>query len=105
VCQAAGIAADRIVIDPGFGFGKTAAHNLTLLRRLREFTGEYPVLVGLSRKSLLKTLLGREPADRLHGSVALAVMAVLNGARIVRAHDVAATVDAIETIWAVREEQ
>jgi len=103
-CVAAGIAAGRIAIDPGFGFGKTVAHNLELLRRLPELTsGSPPLLVGLSRKSMLKSLLGREPADRLHGSVALAVLAVLGGARIVRAHDVAATVDAIATVMAVRE--
>jgi dihydropteroate synthase len=99
-CRAAGITPDRIVIDPGFGFGKTVAHNLALLRHLRELTeGEWPVLVGLSRKSILKSILGREL-----GSVALAVMAVLNGARIVRVHDVAATVDAIKTVIAVRGE-
>jgi dihydropteroate synthase len=102
-CRAAGIAADSITIDPGFGFGKTLAHNLELLRRLTELTqGEWPVLVGLSRKSMLKSILGRAPQDRLHGSVALAVVAVLNGARIVRAHDVAATVDAIKTVMAVQ---
>ncbi len=97
-----GIAEERIAIDPGFGFGKTVAHNLEILRRLRELTrSARPVLVGLSRKSMLKSLLGRGPDERLHGSVALAVMAVLNGARIVRAHDVAATVDAIKTVMAV----
>jgi len=102
-CRAAGIAADRIAIDPGFGFGKTVAHNLELLRRLEALAecGQ-PVLVGLSRKSMLQSLLGRAPDERLHGSVALAVMAVLNGAHIVRAHDVAATVDAIKTVMAVR---
>jgi dihydropteroate synthase len=104
-CRTAGIAAERIAVDPGFGFGKTVAHNLELLRRLAELTeGGRPVLVGLSRKSMLETLLGRAPDERLHGSVALAVMAVLNGARIVRAHDVAATVDAIKTVMAVCRE-
>lgn len=104
-CRSAGIAAERIAIDPGFGFGKTVAHNVELLRRLGELVrGEYPVVVGLSRKSMLKSILGREPDERLHGSVALAVMAVINGARIVRAHDVAATVDAIKTVMAIRGE-
>jgi dihydropteroate synthase len=104
-CRSAGIGADRIAIDPGFGFGKTVAHNLELLRRLEELTrGEWPVLVGLSRKSMLKSILGRGPEERLHGSVALAVVAVLNGACIVRAHDVAATMDAIKTVMAVRGE-
>jgi dihydropteroate synthase len=102
-CRAAGIEEQRIAIDPGFGFGKTVAHNLELLRRLDVLARiGPPVLVGLSRKSMLKTLLGRGPGERVHGSVALAVMAVLNGARIVRAHDVAATVDAIKTVLAVR---
>lgn len=102
-CRAAGIPDERIAIDPGFGFGKTVSHNLQLLQRLGELCDlGPPVLVGLSRKSMLKALLGREPDERVHGSVALAVMAVLNGARIVRAHDVAATVDAIRTVTAVR---
>lgn len=103
-CRAAGIAGERIAIDPGFGFGKTVAHNLELLRRLDalERIG-LPILVGLSRKSMLKTLLGRGPDERVHGSVALAMMAVLNGANIVRAHDVAATVDALKVVVAVRE--
>jgi dihydropteroate synthase len=102
-CVAAGIPRERIAIDPGFGFGKTAAHNLELLRRLTELTsGPQPVLVGLSRKSLVGTILGRNGADRLHGSLALAAVAVLQGARIVRAHDVAATVDAVKVANAVR---
>jgi dihydropteroate synthase len=102
-CTAAGIAAERIAIDPGFGFGKTAAHNLELLRRLGELTNEaIPVLVGLSRKALVGSILGRETGERLHGSLALAAVAVLNGARIVRAHDVAATLDAVKVANAVR---
>jgi dihydropteroate synthase len=101
-CRIAGIADERIAVDPGFGFGKTVAHNLELLRRLKELERiGRPILVGLSRKSMLKTLLGRGPDERVHGSVALAVMAALNGARIVRAHDVAATVDAMRTVVAV----
>ena len=102
-CRAAGIPAGRLVIDPGFGFGKTLAHNATLLRGLDAITGEgWPVLVGLSRKSMLGKILNRPAAERVYGSIALAVMAVLKGARIVRAHDVAATVDALKTVTAMQ---
>jgi dihydropteroate synthase len=103
-CRAAGIGPERLVIDPGFGFGKTMAHNLELLRRLPELTSAgFPVLVGLSRKSMIASLLGRPTHERVHGSIALAVLAAANGARIVRAHDVAATVDALKILAAVRE--
>ena len=102
VAQAAGIPAARLVIDPGFGFGKTLEHNLELLRRLGEFTaGEVPVLAGLSRKSFVGKLTGRPQGDRVYGSVALAIIAAQNGARIIRAHDVAATVDALNVVAAV----
>lgn len=105
-CRAAGVAPQRIVIDPGFGFGKTLEHNLELLRHLRELAGaEWPVLVGLSRKSIVGTLTGRAAGERVHGSVALAVIAAMNGARIVRAHDVAATVDALKVVAAVAVEE
>jgi dihydropteroate synthase len=100
-CRAAGVPSDRIAVDPGFGFGKTLEHNLVLLRRLRELQDELPVLVGLSRKSMVGTLTGRGAGERVHGSIALAVIAALNGARIVRAHDVAATVDALKMVAAV----
>ena len=101
-CLAAGISADRILLDPGFCFGKTLEHNLELLRRLEELRLEgLPLLVGLSRKSIVGTLTGRSVADRIHGSVALAVVAALNGASIIRAHDVAATVDALKIVSAV----
>jgi dihydropteroate synthase len=101
-CRSAGFAAGRLAVDPGFGFGKTGEHNLTLLRRLRELAGDgAPVLVGLSRKSMLGTLTQRAPPERTAGSVALAVIAVLNGARIIRAHDVAPTVDALKVVAAV----
>jgi dihydropteroate synthase len=104
-CRAAGIAAERIAIDPGFGFGKTVAHNAALLRGLGALTTpDRPVLVGLSRKSMLGRILDKPAGDRVYGSIALAVMAVLNGARIVRAHDVAATVDALKTVAAMLEE-
>lgn len=102
-CQEAGIDADRLCIDPGFGFGKLAQHNLDLLKNLEELNGlGRPVLVGLSRKSMLKTLTGRDGADRLAGSIALATVAVLHGAAIVRAHDVAATVDAVRVAAVLR---
>jgi dihydropteroate synthase len=102
-CAAAGIEVARVCIDPGFGFGKQLAHNLALLRHLTGFAElGVPIVAGLSRKSMLGTLTGRGPSERLAGSVALATIAVLNGARIVRAHDVAATVDAVRVAWAVR---
>jgi dihydropteroate synthase len=102
-CVAAGFAVERLTIDPGFGFGKSQAHNLELLAHLEEFTGsQWPVVVGLSRKSMLGRLLGRPDADRLGASVALAVMAVLKHARIIRAHDVGATVDALKMVAAVQ---
>ena len=108
-CRAAGVSADRILIDPGFCFGKTLEHNLELLRRLMELSPcepgsqGLPVLVGLSRKSIVGTLTGRAMADRVYGSVALAVVAALNGALVVRAHDVAATVDALKIVSAVQK--
>jgi dihydropteroate synthase len=101
ICRAAGVSLQRIAVDPGFGFGKTLEHNLELLRRLRELHDELPMLVGLSRKSMVGTLTGRSAGERVHGSVALAVIAAINGARIVRAHDVAATVDALKMVDAV----
>jgi dihydropteroate synthase len=105
-CEAAGIAAERICLDPGFGFGKLISHNLALLRQLEQLAGlGRPLLVGLSRKSMLQKLTGRAVGERLAGSLALATMAVLHGARIVRAHDVAATVDALRVAAAVMSQQ
>jgi len=105
-CEAAGIARERIVIDPGFGFGKALEHSLQLLRGLERIASlGYPVLVGLSRKSMIGTILDRPVDRRLHGGLALAALAVANGARIVRAHDVAATVDAVRIAAAVRGTQ
>jgi dihydropteroate synthase len=102
-CEAVGIAADRIAIDPGFGFGKTVAHNLALVRRLPEFVSlGRPVLIGMSRKSSIAAITGRADTDRLAGSLALAVMAVQRGAHIIRAHDVAQTVDALKIAHAVQ---
>jgi dihydropteroate synthase len=102
-CRSAGIEAARLTVDPGFGFGKNLVHNLTLLRHLAELAVDgTPLLVGLSRKSTVGTLTGRPPAERVYGSVALAVLAALKGARIVRVHDVAATVDALKVTAAVQ---
>ena len=97
--EAAGIARQRIVIDPGFGFGKTLEHNLGLLRDLeRVAAGGVPVLAGLSRKSMIGALTGREVGDRIFGSVAAALIAAQRGAAILRVHDVAATRDAL-VVW------
>ena len=97
--ELAGITRDRVVIDPGFGFGKTLAHNLELLRRLRDLSGiGVPVLAGWSRKSSLGEVTGRPAGDRLAASLAAALIAVQNGARIVRVHDVAATRDVL-AVW------
>ena len=97
---AAGIDRERICIDPGFGFGKTVAHNYTLLREIGRMRSELarPVLAGLSRKSMIGAVVGRPVEQRLAGSLAGALAAVAQGARIVRVHDVAETVDAIQ-VW------
>ena len=102
-CQAAGIPRERLLVDPGFGFGKTLAHNLALLRGLPRLAAlGVPVLVGLSRKSMIGALLGDVPVgDRLHGSVAAALLAVQQGAAIVRVHDVGPTVQALRVLAAV----
>lgn len=98
-CEAAGIVRSRMVIDPGFGFGKTQAHNLALLRELDKLRGlGVPILAGLSRKSMLGALTGQDAGQRLPASVAAALIAVQRGAAIVRVHDVRATVDALK-IW------
>ena len=97
--DAVGIDLDRVVIDPGFGFGKTAEQNFELLARLEALCNQrQPVLVGLSRKSMISSVLDRPPEQRMVASVALALMAVERGARIVRVHDVAATFDAL-SMW------
>jgi dihydropteroate synthase len=97
--EAAGFQRNRIVIDPGFGFGKTLEHNLTLLRELKKLTElGVPLLAGLSRKSMLGTLTGQDVGQRLPASVAAALIAVQRGAKIVRVHDVRATVDALK-VW------
>jgi dihydropteroate synthase len=101
-CLSAGIPRERICIDPGIGFGKLLEHNLALLAGLAGI-GEpsLPILVGVSRKSLVGIITGRPPADRLAGSVAFAALAVALGAKIVRAHDIAATVDAVKVAAAL----
>lgn len=102
-CGAAGIPRERLLVDPGFGFGKTLAHNLALLRGLPRLAAlGVPVLAGLSRKSMIGALLGGVPVgERLHGSVAAAVLAVERGAAIVRVHDVGPTVQALRVLAAV----
>jgi dihydropteroate synthase len=97
--MAAGVARGRIVLDPGFGFGKDVAHNYSMLRHFERFAANgLPVLAGLSRKSMLGAVTGAAVEDRLIASIAAAVLAVERGARIVRVHDVAATVEALK-IW------
>jgi len=104
IAKSAGIDPARIVLDPGFGFGKTLDHNLELLARLDELVAiGFPILVGMSRKSMLGTLTGREcAADRVAASVAAHLLAAQKGAAIIRAHDVAETVDALKVLQAVR---
>lgn len=105
-CEAAGIARERLLVDPGFGFGKTVEHNYTLLRELRRFEALYvPVLAGLSRKSMLGAVTGQpNGVARMPASVAAAVLAVERGARIVRVHDVAATKDALAVLAAINKD-
>jgi dihydropteroate synthase len=98
-CEVAGVTRERIWIDPGFGFGKTLEHNVALFHALPRLIGHgYPVLVGLSRKSMLGALTGRSTEDRLAASVAAAVLAARRGAAVVRVHDVAETVDALKVM-------
>jgi dihydropteroate synthase len=102
-CLAAGIRREHILLDPGFGFGKTTQHNLLLLRQLDALVATgFPVLVGLSRKSLIGNVLGVPVDKRLYGGIALAVLAVWQGAKLVRTHDVQATREAVEMCQAVR---
>lgn len=102
-CVAAGIPRARLILDPGFGFGKTLEHNLALLARLGDIADlGLPVLVGISRKSMLGAITGRAVGERLTASVAAALIAAERGASILRVHDVAATVDALKVLEAVR---
>jgi dihydropteroate synthase len=96
-CEAVGIAREKLLIDPGFGFGKNITHNLTLLHDLERLIElEYPLLVGVSRKRMLGEITGRQEKDRIFAGIAAAVIAVNKGAWIIRTHDVAATVDAVK---------
>ena len=98
-CVEAGIPKQRLMIDPGFGFGKELAHNAALLQALPEFVAQgFPVLVGLSRKRMVGDITGRPVNERVYGSVALAMLAAQRGASIIRVHDVGATVDALKTL-------
>ncbi len=100
----AGIAVHNIIIDPGFGFGKTLQHNLQLLKSLTELkTLGQPLLIGLSRKRMIGTILDKPVHQRLYGSISLAVIAAMQGANIVRVHDVAETVDAIKILQAINQ--
>jgi dihydropteroate synthase len=102
VLDGAGVARDRLVLDPGFGFGKTLDHNLDMLRRLPEFCESgLPVLAGLSRKSMLGMITGRPVEQRLSASVTAAIIAAQRGAQILRVHDVAETRDALTVLQAV----
>lgn len=103
-CRDAGIVDDRILLDPGFGFGKSLQHNLSLLKHLDQLVAlGFPVLVGMSRKSMIGAILGKHVDERLHGSVAAAIIAAQNGASIIRVHDVGPTVDALKIVSAVLE--
>ncbi len=102
-CEAAGIRREQIVLDPGFGFAKTLAHNLELFHRLPELHAlELPLMVGVSRKSMIGGVLGKPVGQRVYGSVALAVMALERGAKIIRVHDVEQTMDALKLFQAVQ---
>jgi dihydropteroate synthase len=103
-CERRGIARNRLLLDPGFGFGKSVTHNLQLLRELPRLAAVgLPLVVGLSRKSLIGKLLGREVGQRLPASLALAVLAAQRGAAVIRTHDVAATADAVSMLMALEE--
>lgn len=103
-CVAAGIAVERIILDPGFGFAKNTQHNYELFKRLPELQSlQRPLLVGVSRKSMIGNILQRPVDQRLYGSLALAVMALERGAKILRVHDVAATMDALKIYNAVQD--
>ena len=104
--EQAGIVRSRIVLDPGFGFGKRTAHNLTLLNHLNDIQAlGLPLLIGLSRKSVLGQVVGSSVDERVHASIAASVVSVMKGANIVRVHDVKPTVDALKIVQAVMNEQ
>lgn len=104
-CEAAGLRRERLILDPGFGFGKTVEHNLRLLRRMESIEAlGLPLLVGMSRKSMIGKVLERAVEERLAGGLALSALAVERGARILRVHDVGPSVDAVNMTWAVLQE-
>ncbi|ALZ76157.1 dihydropteroate synthase [Rheinheimera sp. F8] len=102
-CEAAGIASSQIMLDPGFGFGKSLSHNYQLLAAMSEFVATgYPVLAGMSRKSMIGQLLKRDVSERLAGSIACATIAAMQGAQIIRVHDVKETADALAIVAATK---
>jgi dihydropteroate synthase len=104
--EQAGIDRSRIVLDPGFGFGKRTAHNLTLLNHLNDIQAlGLPLLIGLSRKSVLRQVVGSSVDERIHASIAASVVSVMKGASIVRVHDVKPTIDALKIVQAVMNEK
>lgn len=104
-CLAAGIAPEKLLLDPGFGFGKTLEQNYELLGRLNEVQSDYPLLIGVSRKSMIGNLLNRSVDERLAGSIGAALYALAQGARIIRVHDVQATCDAVNVFWRAQQYQ
>ena len=101
-CEAAGITSDRVLLDPGFGFGKTVEHNLRLLNNLQHFRAlGYPLLIGTSRKSMVGAVLNKDVDQRLYGSLATVACAVMQNAEIIRVHDVAATADVVRMTRAI----
>ncbi len=104
LCEAAGIAKNRILLDPGFGFGKTRAHNISLIQHLASLSSlGQPLLVGLSRKSVLGQVTGNDVDARLYASVAASVISAMVGAKILRVHDVKATVEALKVVSAIQQ--
>lgn len=103
-CMLAGIPKEHIILDPGFGFGKTVQHNFILLKHLKAFVDSgFPVLVGLSRKSMIGAVTGRDVQNRVAGSIAAALLAAQNGAKIIRVHDVAETSDILKVWQAMKD--
>ena len=103
VCVAAGIAREKLLLDVGFGFGKTVEHNYQLLKHLHEFTKfDYPLLVGLSRKSMINKVINTSPVTALNGTTVLHTVGLMHGASILRVHDVREAVEAIQLLEAMR---
>lgn len=104
-CLQAGISAEKLILDPGFGFGKTLEQNYELLGRMKELDSQYPVLIGMSRKSMIGNFLNCSVDERLSGSIGAALYALTQGARIIRVHDVRATCDAVRVFWHAQQYQ